>query len=140
MLEVLRHAVHHPEEVAPWLDEAVFEEPLQLALYRLLVESDTTEHAREQASPEVGDLLNRLLVEEPMSQPFEAVGLALRQATQRRLRTLNTAGAADPRDVLRETVLANRLLRDLDSRDPETAASSAGRLLAWLRQRVGDGG
>jgi hypothetical protein len=139
MVEVLRHAVHHPGEVAPWLDEAVFDDPLHVALYRLLVESDTTEAARAAAPPDVADLLNRLLVEAPVSEPFEAVRLMLSQVIQRELRTLNADRADDPRDVVRQTLLLRSMLKDLHGSDRDRATEAAGRLLAWLRNGLETG-
>ena len=140
MVEVLRHAVHQPAAVAPWLDEGVFDDPRHLALYRLLVASDTTEAARAAAPPELVDLLNRLLVEAPVSEPFEAVRLMLSQVIQRELRTLNADVADDPQDVVRQTMLLRSMLKDLHGADATAATDAAGRLLAWLRQRGGDGG
>jgi hypothetical protein len=140
MAELLRHALHQPDAVAPWLDEALFDDPRQRELYRLLVTSETIDDARAAASPEIADLLGRLLVQAPVSEPAEAVRLALSQVIQRELRTLNADGADDPGEVVRQSVQLRSMLKDLHDGDPHTATASADRLLAWLRQRVGDGG
>jgi hypothetical protein len=88
----------------------------------------------------VADLLARLLVEEPTSEPFDAVRRLLTEVARRRIRTLRLVGAAsgDPAQALSDLAFLNRAIDDL--RDPGAAADAADRLLAWLGQRVGDGG
>jgi hypothetical protein len=64
----------------------------------------------------------------------------LSQVIQRELRTLNANVADDPQDVVRQTLLLRSMLKDLHGTDAGPATDAAGRLLAWLRQRGGDGG
>jgi len=138
--EVLRHAIHNPGAVSRWLAGNLFDDPVQAGVYHALLESDTHAGALETAPPRVSDLLARLLVEEPTSEPFDAVRRLLTEVARRRIGTLRLVGvtADDPAQALSELAFLNRAIDDL--RDPAAAADSADRLLAWLGQRVGDGG
>jgi len=51
---------------------------------------------------------------------------------------LRSAGADDGTQVLTDLTTLRRIVEDL--RHAETAADAAGRLLAWLEERVDDGG
>jgi DNA primase len=138
--EVLRHAIHNPEAVSRWLAGDLFDDPVHAGVYRALLESDTHAGALTTAPPPVADLLARLLVEEPTSEPFDAVRRLLTEVARRQIGTLRLVGATteDPARALAELAFLNRAIDDL--RDPSAAAESADRLLAWLGQRVGDGG
>jgi DNA primase len=138
--EVLRHAIHNPEAVSRWLADELFEEPMQAGVYRALLDSETHADALATAPSQVADLLARLLVEEPTSEPFDAVRRLLTEVARRRIGTLRlvSATSGDPAQTLSELAFLNRAIDDL--RVPRAAADSADRLLAWLGQRVGDGG
>jgi DNA primase len=147
-LEVLRHAVHDPESVRRWLDAALFGDldaalfgdPVQLGAYRALVAADTHPEALASSPPEVADLLARLLVDEPASEPFDAVRLLLMEVTRREIATVRLAAATatDGTQALTDLATLTRVMDGL--RNGHTAAESAGRLLAWLKDRVDDGG
>ena len=139
-LEVLRHAVHNPGAVAPWLDAALFDDPVQLGAYRALVDADTHADALASAPPEVADLLARLLVAEPDSEPFDAVRLLHMEVVRREIAAVRLAGTTDTDGTraLTDLAMLTRLMDGL--RNGRSAAESADRLLAWLGQRVGDGG
>jgi DNA primase len=138
--EVLRHAIHNPEAVSPWLVDDLFEDPVQAGVYRALLDAETHADVLATAPSQVADLLARLLVEEPTSEPFDAVRRLLTEVARRRIGTIRlvSATSGDPAQTLSELAFLNRAIDDL--RDPRAAADSADRLLAWLGQRVGDGG
>jgi len=138
--EVLRHAIHNPEAVSRWLADELFEDPVQAGVYRALLDAETHADALATAQSQIADLLARLLVEEPTSEPFDAVRRLLTEVARRRIGTLRlvSATSGDPAETLTELAFLNRAIDDL--RDPRGAADSADRLLAWLGQRVGDGG
>jgi DNA primase len=139
-LEVLRHAVHDPGAVGRWLDEALFDDPVQLGAYRALVATGSPGEAQAGAPPAVADLLARLRVDEPTSDPFDAVRLLHMEVTRREVAAIRLAAAATTDGTRALTDLAD-LTRIMDGlRNPQTAAASADRLLAWLEDRVGDGG
>jgi len=139
LVEVLRHAVHHPEAVGQWLDEPVFDDPVLLGVYRALVGSDTHAAALEAAAPPAADLLARLLVEEPRSEPLDAARRALTEVARRELRSLRLASAtsADQAATLADLAFLARTVDEL--RDPTAATKAAGRLLAWLRHGLETG-
>jgi len=138
--EVLRHAIHNPEAVSRWLADDLFEDPVQAGVYRALLDAESHADALATAPSQIADLLARLLVEEPTSEPFDAVRRLLTEVARRRIVTLRlvSATSGDPAQTLSELAFLNRAIDDL--RDPRAAADSADRLLAWLGQRVGDGG
>jgi DNA primase len=138
--EVLRHAIHNPEAVSRWLADDLFEDPVQAGVYRALLDAESHADALATAPSPIADLLARLLVEEPTSEPFDAVRRLLTEVARRRIVTLRlvSATSGDPAQTLSELAFLNRAIDDL--RDPRAAADSADRLLAWLGQRVGDGG
>ncbi len=134
-LEVLRHAVHDPESVGRWLDAALFDDPVLLGTYEALLASDTHAEAMASAPPAVADLLARLMVDEPSSEPFEAVRLLCREVARRELNTvrLASATAADGTQALTDATTLGRIIDGL--RSSQTATESANRLLAWLEHR-----
>jgi DNA primase len=138
--EVLRHAIHNPDAVSRWLTDDLFDDPVQAGVYRALLDAETHAEALATAPSQTADLLARLLVEEPTSEPFDAVRRVLTEVARRRIGTLRLVGATsgDPAQTLSELAFLNRAIDDL--RDPRAGADSADRLLAWLGQRVGDGG
>lgn len=139
-LEVLRHAVHDPEAVGPWLDALLFDDPVYLAAFQALLDADTHADALATATPEVADLLARLLVAEPTSEAFDAVRLLHMDVARRQISAARMVGASDTDGTQALTDLAT-LTRVMDGlRNSQTAADSADRLLAWLAERVGDGG
>jgi DNA primase len=139
-LEVLRHAVHDPGAVGAWLDADLFDDPLQREVYETLLATDTHADALATAPDEVADLLARLIVDEPTSEPFDAVRRLHTEVARREIAAvrLRSAAAADGTQALTDLATLTRVIDGL--RHAETAADAAGRLLAWLGERVDDGG
>jgi DNA primase len=139
-VEVLRHAVHDPEAVAPWLDAELFADPIQRAVYDALVANDTHLDALAAVPEEAADLLARLLVDEPTSEPFDAVRRLHTEAARRAIAGVRLAAAAqaDGTQALADLATLTRVIDGL--RQAQSSADSAKRLLAWLSDRVGDGG
>jgi DNA primase len=139
-IEVLRHAVHDPEAVGEWLDAALFDDPVQQMVYDALVAHDTHLEALDAVPEEAADLLARLLVDEPASEPFDAVRRLLTETARREIAAVRLAAAteADGTQALRDLAILTRVIDGL--RQPQTSADSAKRLLAWLADRVGNGG
>jgi DNA primase len=138
--EVLRHAVHNPGEVGRWLDVALFDEPIHAGAYEALLDAETHAEALASSPPAVADLLARLMVEEPTSEPFDAVRRLLTEVARREIGTLRLVGASvdDPGRALADLAVLNRVIDGL--RDQAAAVEAAERLLAWFEERVGDGG
>jgi DNA primase len=139
-LEVLRHAVHDPSAVGRWLDVELFDDPVHRGAYQALLDADTHADALASSPPDVADLLARLLVAEPDSEPFDAVRLLHMETARRHIAAVRLAGArdADGTQALADLATLTRIMDGL--RNGQTAADSADRLLAWLGDRAGDGG
>jgi hypothetical protein len=88
----------------------------------------------------VADLLARLAVDEPSSEPFDAVTRLLTEVARDQLTRLRleAATAEDPTETLASSVFLVRCMEDLRTRAASVAAGE--RLLAWLGRRAGDGG
>lgn len=146
--EVLRHAVHNPAEVAPWLGFEVFNNPLHRQILRSLMDAKTISEAVDLAEvssePDAAALLRRLSVEEPGSEPFDAVCRYFAGVARGALAELRyeVATREDPTDALAGSAFLSRCINDLrgSGADEERARSAAQGLLAWQRQRLGDGG
>jgi hypothetical protein len=92
------------------------------------------------AEPSVADLLARLAVDEPTSEPFDAVkrlATEVARAEMTELR-LGAGSRSDPAEALAESAFLGHCIDGL--RTADTSMSALERLLAWLAQRVGDGG
>lgn len=139
-LEVLRHAVHNRAEVEPWLRSELFPDPVHQRVLAALDGTGTVADAIAVAPPDVADLLARLAVDEPASKPFDAVCRLLTEEARRQMREVRhrAASVADPADVLADSAFLGHCIDDL--RDAKASVGAAERLLAWLGQRVGDGG
>jgi len=88
----------------------------------------------------VAGLLARLVVDEPTSEPFDAVRRLHTEVARREIAAvrLGAATATDGTQALTDLATLTRVIDGL--RQPQTSAESAGRLLAWLEDRDGDGG
>jgi len=66
-LDVLLYAVHQPELVADWLDAKLFADPVARAVFEQFADAGDFHDALESSKGIVRDLLERLAVEEPIS-------------------------------------------------------------------------
>jgi DNA primase len=138
-LEVLRHAVHHPEAVGRYLVPALFDDKVLLGAYEALVRAETHAEAIATAEPAVADLLARLVVDEPSSEPFDAVRLLHIEVARRELAALRLASATavDGTQALTDVATLSRVIDGL--RSVQSASGSADTLLAWLEDRDREG-
>jgi DNA primase len=138
-LEVLRHAVHDPAAVVDRLDERLFDDPVHRAAYLVLLAADSHDEAEATSPPDVADLLARLRVLPPDTEPRDVLVRLHTETARREIRGVQLAaqdrGGAE---ALRDLDFLNRVLEGL--RSGQTAADSMGRLLAWLADRVDDTG
>jgi hypothetical protein len=139
-LEVLRHAVHNSSEVVAWLRPELFNDPAHRGALAALAQSSSAAAAVAAAEPTVADLLARLVVDEPGSEPFDAVRRLLTEVARGELTGLRLGAAtlADPNDALADSAFLNHCIAEL--RTPNASVAAGERLLAWLGQRAGDGG
>jgi DNA primase len=138
-LEALRHAVHDPAAVADRLDERLFDDPVHRVAYLALLAADSHDEAEAASSPDVADLLARLRVLPPDTEPQDVLIRLHTEVARREIRGVQLAaqdrGGAQ---ALQDLAFLNRVLEGL--RSGQTAADSMGRLLAWLADRVDDMG
>ena len=136
-LEVLRHVLHHWEEVEHWIRyEDLFESDLHAMAFRALMAHPTVPEAIEAADPGVADLLARLAAEEVDSDAFDAVVRLLTERARQEVTGMITRVASEP-GLQREQQWLTLCIDQL--RDPSTAAVAAEQLVAWLGTR-GEGG
>jgi hypothetical protein len=142
-LEVLRHAAHNRGEVEAWLRVELFRRPQHRAAVGALQSHASIGEAVAAATdtePQIADLLARLAVDEPTSEPFDAVkrlATEVARAEMTELR-LGAGSRSDPAEALAESAFLGHCIDGL--RAPDTSMATLERLLAWLAQRVGDGG
>ena len=65
-VDVLLYAMHDPDLVADWLDVELFSDPVARAAFALIAEADDIHGALAAAEGPVRELLDRLVVEEPV--------------------------------------------------------------------------
>ena len=105
-LEALKLAVHRPDDVADRVHAVLFADPVQRQAFVALLENDSVHEAVETASPEVANVLRRVIVEEPMSgdpelgDPVDSVvAVLLHAATRRALAEIEVESRAGRRRV-----------------------------------------
>ncbi len=132
-------AVHRPEEVAN-LEEVLFVDGLERRAFRVLAESENVQTAIAAADPQVVELLQTIVAEEPRgsdvlaADPVDSVVTQLvREASRRALADLQSAlrtSSGDPGATAIQAVTVRRWLEELD--DPVAGREASDRLLAWL--------
>ncbi len=130
-------AVHQPEAVAHLLHEVLFRDPVELEAYQVLTRAQTLHEAVEAASPEAGELLLRLAVEEVADADAGAVvGRLLDEAASRVLAQMEADARASvgPLEDLQAIGWLKLLVEDL--RDDTTRAAAAELLLPFLAERA----
>ena len=132
-VEALRLAIHRPEEVAPFLEEVLFADPVNLEAFQALISTPTLAEAIDHAGPNAEPLLHRLAVEEPdpAIDAADIVAILVRAAACR--------AVADIEAEVRATGLLDRagLVSWAKERiealmDPDRRVEAANQLVAWL--------
>ncbi len=133
-LDLLRWAIHRPELVADWLDEAFFADPLAREVFIALDSADTVPGAIESATGEVRAILERISVEEPevgdeTTLRARLMANAVEPAAQRKLDELLRSG--DDRSAPMK-VLLDELVRGRTQGEWQRAEQAAGQLVTWI--------
>jgi hypothetical protein len=135
--------VHRPEDVADRVHPVLFADAVQRDAFTALLEHDSVQDAVESVAPEVGIVLRRAVVEEPMAgdpelgDPVDSVVLVLlRSATRRALAEIEiesrTGGDAWKSRAV-ESAQVRLWLDQLE--ESQTGRDAADRLVAWLVER-----
>jgi len=136
--EALRLAVQRPEEVAEFLHEVLFTDPLMLAGYRALCSAATLAQAVDVALSEVGRpeaarLLQRLAVEDDAAADTERVIANLAEQAAARLVAQLEIDARRTGELTDEVGWLKLNIAQL--REPETSVDATARLVRWMVER-----
>jgi DNA primase len=134
-LEALRLVVHRPEEigeVTDHFDVALFADPLAAAVFESLADGDPLHEVIESAPPEVGDVIQRLAVEDSDAAAIDVVAGLAWNAAGRALDAMEARARRDSDDlsVIRDTALLQGLREKVQPPEPEPHALDE--LLTWL--------
>jgi DNA primase len=144
-LEALKLAVHRPEDVADRVHPVLFADAVQREAFTALLEHDSVQDAVESSAPEVGIVLRRVVVEEPMAGDPElgdavdsVILVLLRSATRRALAEIEiesrSGGGGDTwKSRAVESAQVRLWLDQLE--ESESGRDAADRLVAWLVDR-----
>jgi DNA primase len=133
--ETLRVALQHPELVAPFLDECLFDHPVVREAYRAASTSPNVSAAVEGAPSDVAELLTRLSVEESEAEPTDVL---TRLATEvgRKVLVNFEAAARRSEDPLAYSKAITWLKVSLDQlRGPTPEVETLTQLIAWLAEQ-----
>lgn len=136
--EALRLYVWRREEIGPWLDEALFRDPVSLTAFHALVGTASVADAVAAAAtddPVAADLLQRLAVEETEADAHDVLTRLVDEAATTAMAGLKAEArvADDPFAVGEAIAWLN--LRIMELREPDTNEESLGQLLGWLTGR-----
>ena len=126
------------DEISPWLDEALFRDPMVLTAFQALSSTPTLADAVAAAGaddPVAGDLLQRLAVEETEADAHDVLTRLVDEAATTAMASLKAEArvADDPFAVGEAIAWLN--LRIMELREPDTNEESLGQLLGWLTGR-----
>lgn len=137
-IEALRVLTARPDDIAGWLDEALFADELCLAAYRAVVSTASLRDAVEAADPAAADLLQRLAVDDTEAEPHDVVARLVDEAASRALADLEaqvrvTTDADDFAVLAHDTGWLKLRIEEL--REPATSIDAVDQLLPWLMDR-----
>jgi DNA primase len=139
-LEVLRLAVHRGDEVLDMLVPDLFVDPMAATVYDLFCKFPSLHDVIEHGGPEVGDLVQRLAVEQSAADPLDVVALLWRRYLQGQMdeyrARARTADGATESQLLRDFEWFRLQLEALQ--DPEQKASTVEGLLGWVLEETED--
>jgi len=129
-VEALRLAIHRPEEVADYLEEALFEDPANRTAIHALLTTTTLQEAIEEAGPDAEALLHRLAVEapDPAIEAEDIVAVLVRAAAGRAVAHLEAETRATGELV--DLTWAKAHMESL--MEPERRVEAARELVTWL--------
>ncbi len=135
--EALKLAVHRRDDMTRLIVGDLFTQELLATAYDAIVGSASIHQAIEAGGPEVGDIIQRLSVEEPTSEPIDVACLLWRRFLDAQIELGRRAakGAVDPSDIgeINER-LAWLMSNHSALMDPVRQAAVVDGLLAWLVQ------
>ena len=136
-LEALRLAVHRSDEILELLVPELFADPLCATVYDLLGKFPSLHDVIDNGGPEVGEMIQRLSVEESDADPVDVSSLLWmryveRQIERCRLDARTATDDAEVFDLAQEQSWFKLQLADL--REPQHKAAAVEGLLTWMRE------
>lgn len=142
-LEALRLAVHRREAVIERLEAPLFDHILARTAFALLRESADVHEAIDRADPQVGDLLQRLAVEETEADPDDVTIRLVERAVQKQLQELQSEMRQAPPEnqagyipIITWLKLGLERMRVDDVTQRDAAIEAEERLVGWLAERA----
>jgi DNA primase len=133
--EALKLAIHRPQDMAPLLDDVLFESELHRAAFAALASAETLHDAIEAADPGAAELLHRLAVEDTDAEPLDVVARLADRAVARVLHDLEAEARRSPdRHAELGPLTAWLRLTAEQVREPATRVEAFEALVAWLQQ------
>ncbi|MCD9622390.1 DNA primase [Rhabdothermincola salaria] len=134
--EALLVLLQRPDDIAPWLDEALFGDPTVVAAYRAVVAGPTLADAvaalGADGEHDAADLLQRLAVEDTDADAGDVLLRLVEEGASRAISALQAEArvADDPLTVAGDIAWVKH--RMLELREADTAESATEQLLGWL--------
>ncbi len=137
-LEALRLAVHRSDEILDLLVPELFTDPLCATVYDLLLKFPSLHDVIDNGGPEVGEMIQRLSVEESDADPLDVSGRLWERYVEKQIEQCRLSARAAADDVDAYAVLAEDMSwfrhRLDDLREPDHKAAAVEGLLTWLRE------
>jgi DNA primase len=136
-LEALRLAVHRSDEILELLVPELFADPLCATVYDLLLKFPSLHDVIDNGGPEVGEMIQRLSVEESDADPVDVSSLLWMRYVEReiercRMEARVATEDAQVFDLAQEQSWFKLQLDDL--REPRQKAAAVEGLLTWMRE------
>ena len=133
--EALRLLIWNHDEIAPWLAEVLFPDPVTATAYRSVIATQSLADAimmAEAEEPVSGELLQRLAVEEPTAEAADVLARLVDEAAGAAMAALRAEAqvAQDPLAIGNTIGWLN--LRIMELREPLTRQVALDELLDWL--------
>ena len=133
--EALQLAIHRPEEVAGYLHETLFGDPVRRQAFKALSEQGTVAAASDSVSPQAAQLLHRLAVDAGRAAIGDVLARIARLTARRAMNDLRrTAASADDPALRQQCSVSLAWLKSQTERLEErgTRTEALADLLPWL--------
>ncbi|MFT7601942.1 MAG: DNA primase [Acidimicrobiales bacterium] len=135
--EALRLAVTRRDDMTAYLAPELFLDEMCATAYHVLTQTESVHRAIEVGGAEVGELLQRVSVEDSDAEPLDVASLLWRQYVESQVEAarIRARGAVSPADIVGISAEQAWFKSRLDELlDPARSATAVAGLLAWLNQ------
>jgi len=133
--EALRLLIWNHDDIAPWLAEVLFPDPVTATAYRSVMATSTLADAivmAEAEEPVAGELLQRLAVEEPTADAADVLARLVDEAAGAAMAALRAEAQVAPDPLVVGEMIGWLNLRIMELREPTSRQVALDELLAWL--------